>query len=125
MTAPTSRVVLLTLFTLVGACAYQPPAATPATKKADRATLRAELAAQRKLQLQRLHDYAAAGLFPKNRLDDHDKINVFIDEDGAICAVANLMVKGGAVDLVKQTADTQNTIRLVDVTDGPLLDWML
>ena len=118
---------LLALVVLVTACATTPPPVAKAPDPAarpDHADLRASLADARARHIQHLRDYAAAGEFPRNRIAP-GMINVFIDEDGRLCAVANLMVKGGARALVDATAKANNTIVLGDVTDGPLMDWML
>ncbi|HUH03653.1 MAG TPA: hypothetical protein VML75_16775 [Kofleriaceae bacterium] len=90
----------------------------------DANALRTNLAARRALNLQRLHTYATAGVFPKNRHSD-GPLNVFIDEDGHICAAANLIDLDGHGDLVRATAASNNFLVLRDVTSGPLMDWML
>ena len=101
------------------------PAPDPSTRPTvDRTALRKQLAEARAAQVQRLRDYAAAGAFPKNRVS-LAKINVFIDDEGNLCAVANLMAKSGARDLVDRTAAAKNLIVLATVTDGELMDWML
>jgi hypothetical protein len=92
---------------------------------ASRAEVRATLAARRQLMIERLHAYAQAGVFPLQRLEPNDKVNVFIDDEGRLCAMANLMALDGQRDLVELTARTNNTLRLIDVTRGPLLAWML
>jgi hypothetical protein len=99
------------------------PAPAPAPT-VDIDALRTNLAARRALNLQRLHAYATAGVFPKNRHSD-SPLNVFIDEDGHVCAAANLIDLDGHGDLVRATAASNNFLVLRDVTSGPLMDWML
>lgn len=99
------------------------PAPAPAPT-IDVDALRANLAARRAMNLDRLHAYATAGVFPMNRHSD-GPLNVFIDEDGHICAAANLIDLDGHGDLVRATAAANNFIVLRDVTSGPLMEWML
>lgn len=73
----------------------------------------------RRLQIERLRDYAANGVFPKNRVRP-GMANIFIDEHGALCAAANLIALSGNRALVDDTANTNNLIRLADVKAGPL-----
>ncbi len=51
-------------------------------------------------------------------------LRIFVDDGGALCAVANLIWQDGKTDLVQQTAAKNNYISLIDVTDGPLMAWM-
>lgn len=90
----------------------------------DRAALRAELARERSRQIERLHAYAEAGVFPTNR-ERPGMLNVFIDDEGHLCAAANLLALAGKRDLVERTASESNFIRLADVQSGPLFDWIL
>ena len=53
------------------------------------------------------------------------ELNVWIDRDGHMCAAATMIFKSGARLLVKQVQRDNNNIKLADVTDGPLLDWIL
>ena len=47
------------------------------------------------------------------------------DREGHLCAAATMISRSGARKLVNQVAKTDNFIRLADVTDGALLDWIL
>jgi len=86
--------------------------------------LQDQLAQRRALNIARLHDYRMASVYPHNRVVP-GQANVFIDEDGRHCAVANLMRLDGEDELVALTAATNNLVVLADVHDGPLNDWML
>jgi hypothetical protein len=90
----------------------------------ERAELRATLLARRRAHLAELRRYVEAGVFPRNTYAD-GFVNVFEDEQGHLCAVANLMAHDGQLPLVRATALGTNFIRLGDVTAGPLLDWVL
>lgn len=84
---------------------------------------RAHLAAQRAVHIDRLRAYADAGTFPLND-ETPGLLNIFVDEQGRRCAMANLIWLDGERALVSATARTHNGIRLGEVTDGPLMDWI-
>lgn len=90
----------------------------------DRATLRAKLLERRAQNLAHFRAYQAKGSFPANTFLEGD-LNVWIDDFGNICAAASIIKAGGGGDLVKRVGDQTNFIRLVDVKQGPLMDWML
>jgi hypothetical protein len=50
---------------------------------------------------------------------------VWRDGDGHLCAAATMIDKDGKHELVDQIAKTQNSLRLLDVTEGALMDWIL
>lgn len=104
--------------------AIEPVAAPPPVAPPDRAALRAMLAQRRRAHLAELRRYVAAGDFPVNSYAE-GFLNVFQDEQGHLCAVANLIAHDGALELVRATAASTNFVRLADVHEGPLLDWML
>jgi hypothetical protein len=99
-------------------------APTPAARLVDRATIRAELAAHRAQQVERLHEYAAAGEFPHNT-SVAPTLHMFRDANGRYCAVANLVHRDGRDDLVEATVHDQNDLAIADVHDGPMMDWVL
>jgi hypothetical protein len=107
----------------------QPP---PATRVAsadrdvviDRAKVRAKLAANRADNLARFRAYQAAGVFPHNTYQP-GKLNVWIDEDGRICAAATIIKASGQAALVARIGEQDNFIKLADVRSGPLMDWIL
>jgi hypothetical protein len=91
-----------------------------------RARLRVVLAKRRAKNLRSFAAYVARGSYPHNYVTP-DKLNVWIDEDGHMCAAATMIFRStaSARSLVRQVAKDDNYIRLADVTDGPLLDWIL
>ena len=95
------------------------PAGSPS-----RDELRLRLAEQRRLQIARLHDYVAAGEFPRRRVARHLPVDVLIDDDGHLSAIAALMEQAGEGALIRLTAAHSSTLHLADVKDGPLLDWI-
>ena len=89
-----------------------------------RAAVRAKLAQARTANLQRFRAYQAKGVFPSNTFDTR-KLNVWKDEDGNLCAAATIIAASGQQDLVQRVADQTNFIRLADVRQGPLMNWIL
>lgn len=90
----------------------------------DRAAVRAKLAANRATNLQRFRAYQKKGVFPSNTFQD-GKLNVWIDIYGNLCAAATIISASGMHDLVLDVGDTNNFIKLADVQQGALMDWIL
>jgi len=87
-------------------------------------TLRDKLAAHRRVQIERLEAYAAAGTFPQN-LTQPTPSHQLKDANGTYCAVANLVVQDGLGDVIDAKSKTDNTLLFGDVKDGKLHDWIL
>lgn len=88
-----------------------------------RSEWRAFLTKQRDTQIERLRTYAASEQYAVN---DGDGLRfVWRDEQGRLCAMANLVDASGRHDLVDEVAANENDLQLAMVTDGPLYDWML
>jgi hypothetical protein len=90
----------------------------------DRATVRAMLAVVRAHNLAAFHAYAAAGVYPSNIYTDGE-LNVWRDDDGHFCAAATMIRASGEIALTDRVAEQSSNIKLGDVTQGPLMDWML
>lgn len=97
---------------------------TPRLSEQARARLKKVLAARRAKNVAAFRAYARRGIYPHNYITT-GSLNVWIDEDGHMCAAATMIWKSGAKALVRQTAKDNNYIRLADVTDGALMDWIL
>jgi hypothetical protein len=82
------------------------------------------LAVSRKRHIARLNDYAAAGTFPLNTDFPGRLVPYFVDQVGTACAVGHLILLDGKQDLVASIAARSNHIRIENVHDGPLLDWI-
>jgi hypothetical protein len=93
-------------------------------RKVTVAEVRAARAARRKHNLAAFHAYRTNGVYPHNT-ERTGPMNVWRDSVGNLCAAATMIDKDGQHDLVMDTAKSNNHVRLADVTDGPLLDWML
>jgi len=103
----------------------QPPDSAPRPYRVfDRAAVHAALARARETNLARFRAYQRRGVFPSNTFDDR-KLNVWRDADGHLCAAATIIDASGLHDLVARVAEQTNFIRLADVRQGPLMDWIL
>jgi hypothetical protein len=89
-----------------------------------RDAVREALLRARHRNLAALHDYATAGVYPSN-VYKPGALNVWRDQDGHFCAAATIIRNSGATELTDRVADQNNFIRLADVTQGPLMDWIL
>lgn len=85
---------------------------------------RVRLAKNRARHLDQLHAYWKAGVFPRN--EELPIIgNIWRDSNGHLCAAANLIHLDGYGELVDRTAKENNFIRLADVREGDLHEWIL
>ncbi|HUQ02232.1 MAG TPA: hypothetical protein VM261_07020 [Kofleriaceae bacterium] len=100
------------------------PDSTPRISAAARAKLRKVLAARRAKNVNAFRAYANRGVYPHN-FTIAGPLNVWIDEEGHMCAAATMIFKSGAKSLVRQTGRSNNFVKLGDVTSGALMDWML
>jgi hypothetical protein len=90
----------------------------------DRDTVRAALVKARAANLAAFRTYQTKGIFPSNTYKP-GKLNVWLDENGNLCAAATIIKMSGKADLVSKVAEQNNFIRLADVKQGPLMDWIL
>jgi hypothetical protein len=101
----------------------QPPAGVRRVAL-DRATVRAALAHAREQNLAAFRAYQRKGVFPSNTYANRE-LNVWRDAAGQLCAAATIIAASGQTALVERIAEQNNFIRLADVTQGPVLDWIL
>jgi hypothetical protein len=87
-------------------------------------TVREALATHRKLEIERLHAYAAAGQFPHNT-PPVNQPHMFKDSTGRLCAVASLIHQDGHDDIVDSVASTHNGLVVSEEKSGPVIDWVL
>ena len=90
----------------------------------DPVAVRSALAAARQANLAAFHTYRTGGVYPHNTYAP-GKLNVWTDAEGHICAAATIIKLSGDAVLVDQTARTNNFVRLMDVKDGALMNWIL
>lgn len=131
-----SLVTALSATALGGGFAQPPPSDPPGSEVrepaprfppreiADRATVRAKLIARRAANLARFRAYRLRGSFPSNVYAGR-QLNVWRDQQGRFCAAATIIRASGHATLVDQVAADDNFIRLADVREGALMDWIL
>lgn len=127
MNAPSALLALACLAAALAPPSLAAPPVAPPTTAAiapEHDALRARLADARRRQIEGLRLYAAAGRFPKNHRV-LGEVPVFVDPDGARCAVAWLMDWDGQGDAVQAIARADNHVYVEDVIDGPLAEWVL
>jgi hypothetical protein len=124
--------LLLATSLFAAACSTTTTAKAPApaasqVKKADtldRAQVRAALAARREQSVARFLAYRDAGVYPVNSYQPGLQ-HVWVDELGNLCAAATIIAADWGRDATLQVGAQNNFLRLADVTDGPLLDWIM
>jgi hypothetical protein len=99
-------------------------AALPMRVAPDRAAVKKALDKRRAKNLAAFRAYRKGGVYPHNTVRP-GPLNVWIDQDGHLCAAATMIAKDGKQKLVDDTAKLNNQIRLMNVTEGALLDWIL
>jgi hypothetical protein len=114
----------LALTTAASAHAYRVDTELDVGIVVDRDAIRAKLVEQRAANLARFRTYYRAKVYPSN-VYKPGALNVWRDQDGHFCAAATIIRASGEVALVDKVAEQSNFIRLVDVKQGPLMDWML
>jgi len=92
-------------------------------KKVDH--LSSELRSSRLLHLDHLREYWQRGLFPVNSDFQGTRVPYFKDYRGVSCAVAYLMERSGAQELVDHVVAHDNQVLVSALRDGPALDWIL
>ena len=90
----------------------------------NRADVKAALAKRRVHNLAAFHSYWTGGVYPHNTYRV-GPLNVWRDATGHFCAAATMIDKDGQHELAAKTGDANPYIRLLDTTEGPLLDWMM
>ena len=108
------------LVTLLGACSVPAPRAEYPPP-----SVRELLRENRQLNLAWLKLYADRGEFPINDDPSSGTIPFFLDGRGTACAVAHLMRQAGLESEVQRIARDDNHVRIGDVEDGPVLDWIV
>lgn len=78
---------------------------------------------RRERALDHLRAYRRRGEFPRNRVVP-GRTPCFLGSDGTPCAVAALLLADGRDDLVSEVAETENTVRIEDLDDGPVVEWL-
>ncbi|MGE5183703.1 MAG: hypothetical protein ACM31C_16640 [Acidobacteriota bacterium] len=103
---------------------YSEPQALMPRRALTREAVQHALAEARDRNLAAFRAYVKAGVFPSN-VYKAGELNVWRDQDGHYCAAATLVRMSGQTALVAKVAEQNNFIRLADVQQGPLMDWIL
>lgn len=103
---------------------YAPQYRVAPRRSLDRDAVRTALVKARAANLAGFRAYQIKGTFPSNTFKGR-KLNVWLDEAGNLCAAATIIKMSGQDDLVAKVAEQNNFIRLADVKQGPLMDWIL
>jgi hypothetical protein len=90
----------------------------------DRTAVRAALVEQRRANVARFHAYRIGGVYPSNVFTS-GLANVWQDQQGHFCAAATIIRASGQIELVDRIAEDNNFFRIVDVSQGPVMDWIL
>ena len=131
--APSRRSSAASVFVALGcaalaiACTAQGAAASdrPAPPSLKEEKLRSALAENRAFMIERLHDYWMKGDFVQNPARNGGPGNFILDDRGKPCPLASIIIEAGRRDLVDEAARRNNNVKIVDLQDGPILDWIL
>jgi hypothetical protein len=107
-----------------GDAGVAPAPAVAVAPSIDRAAVRAALAARREASVERFLAYREARVYPLNSFADGLQ-HVWLDALGNLCAAATIIAADWGRDAVAAVAREDNFVRLADVHDGPLADWIL
>jgi hypothetical protein len=92
-------------------------------RKRDVSNLSPSLRENRAKNLDVLHRYMLAGVFPSNTRHQ-GRQPYFIDDNNVYCAVGYLMKESGAGEIAKDIKRTQNYSFLVDIHHEKLMAWV-
>lgn len=128
--APAGRSSAVSILFILGCAAVALAGSAQRASASDRpasadSRLRAHLADQRDRMIDRLHDYWTRGDFVQNPDPQGGPGNFILDDRGKPCPLASIIIESGHRDLVLQAARANNNVKIVDLQDGPVLDWIL
>jgi hypothetical protein len=114
------------LLCLVGSVtvARAAPDPQPDAPGIDKTELRRALGEERAMHLARFDEYRKKRVYPHNTYEP-GMLNVWRDADDHLCAIATLVHLDGKDDVVDAIAKGDNFVKTADLTDGPVMDWML
>lgn len=78
---------------------------------------------RRSRHLDTLREYHRRGDFPTNEAVP-ERCPQFVGGNGVPCAIAALLLADSEDELVATVAATDNSVRIENLTDGPILDWL-
>ena len=127
---PSGRSSAASIFFILGCAAVALAGSARSASASDRAPsksaqLRAELGERRERIIGWLHDYWTRGDFVQNPDPTGGPGNFILDHRGKPCPLASVIIESGRRDLVEEAARKNNNVKIVDLRDGPVLDWIL
>src|SRR6185503_4294446 len=130
LAAPSRRSSAASIFFIVGCAAVALAGSAQGVSASDRpasldARLRAKLGEQRERMIDRLHEYWTRGDFVQNPDPKGGPGNFILDGRGKPCPLASIIIESGRRDLVEEAARKNNNVKIVDLRDGPVVDWIL
>ena len=131
LTSAPRRSPALSAFLVVACAAAVAAGSTRVASASDRfpagseARWREKLEARREMMLQRLHAYWTAGDFVQNPDPSGGPGHFIVDALGKRCPLASIIERSGRGDLVEEAARKNNNVKVVDLRDGPILEWIL
>src|SRR5262252_3729036 len=126
-----SRSPALTAFLVVACAAAVAAGSTRVASASERspatseARWREKLGARREMMIQRLHAYWIAGDFVQNPDPGGGPGHFILDARRKPCPLASIIERSGRGDLVEEAARKNNNVKVVDLRDGPILEWIL
>ncbi len=121
----------LTAFLVLGCAAAVAAGSTRVASASDRlpagseARWKEKLGARREMMLLRLHAYWTAGDFVQNPDPSGGPGHFILDARGKPCPLASIIERSGRGDLVEEAARKNNNVKVIDLRDGPILEWIL
>lgn len=111
------------------ACSFQDKAPVAAASAKSDAALearwRSALSDQRERMIERLNAYWTRGDFVQNPDPAGGPGHFILDGRGKPCPLASIIIDSGRRDLVEEAARTNNGVKVADLTEGPLVAWIL
>lgn len=96
----------------------------PAPIVVTKAAVRAALEQARKDSLAAFQTYLSSQVYPSNTYKK-GALNVWRDDAGHYCAAATIIRISGRIAISEKVPNTNNNLRLINVKDGALMDWIL
>lgn len=92
-------------------------------RKRDVSQLSAEMRGKRAHMLDLLHEYWAAGIFPKN-YDRKERKPCFVDRDGTICAVGYLVEQTAGRSVAEDINSRHKYATILEMNDSKVDEWI-
>src|SRR6185436_8163924 len=103
------------------------PSKTPSVSRESEleARWRSALSDRREKMIDLLHDYWTKGDFVQNPDPAGGQGHFLLDGRGKPCPLASIIMESGDRDLIEEAAKRNNNVLVADITEGPILSWIL